>query len=260
MRACSIAQLQYRAAVETEPAHPQDEGTQGSQRQVGTGDSVYFTVRTVLAFTSTQQQHTSQSSSSTSHVNDAGTSKVREAQVAQVIHAKHVGTTPGPGTFQRVDHTGHEYREDQEGPQLHTLGNRTGDDGHGGSHEHHLEEEVGRTRVDGVTIESVLGRCAQHTGQIEGFDTVQEDAAAVHDGVTTHQVHDAANGKQRHVLGENFGGVFRTHQTGFQHGKTGSHPHYQCATHQKVKGVHGVLKFKNLIFHNATLRKWKRVL
>ncbi len=47
----------------------------------------------------------------------------------------------------RVDETGHDHGEGQEGPQLHALGNGTGDHPHAGGSEHDLEEEIGASRV-----------------------------------------------------------------------------------------------------------------
>jgi hypothetical protein len=216
---------------------------------------VDLAVRAVLAFTGAQQQHTGQGGGRAGHVHDAGTGEVGEAQITQVVHAEHVVAAPGPGAFHRVDETGHDHRERQEGPQLHTLCHGTGNDRHGGGDEHHLEEEVGRAGVNRAAVKTRFRGVRQHTGQIKGFNAVQEDAAAVHDRITADQVHQAGDGEQRHVLGENFGGVFSTHQAGFEHREARRHPHYQCATHQKIKGVDGVLKFKDLIFHVATLRE-----
>src|SRR5690606_23495924 len=101
MSVTDVAQFQYRTTVETEPAHPQDKGTQSGQRQVSTRDGTDFTVRAVFAFTGTQQNHTCQSSSRTRHVNDAGTGEVFEAHIAQRVQTEYRLTAPGPGTFHR---------------------------------------------------------------------------------------------------------------------------------------------------------------
>ena len=137
-----FAGFQYRTTVETEPAHPQDEGTQSGQRHVGAREGTDFTVGAVFAFTRAKQQYASQGRSGTCHVYDAGAGEVTEAKITEVVHTEHIGATPGPRAFQRVDKASHEDREYQERPQLHALGNRAGHDGHGGGHEHDLEEEV----------------------------------------------------------------------------------------------------------------------
>ena len=69
-------------------------------------------------------------------MNNTGTGEVQETQGIQATAA------PLPEALQRVDEAGHDDSEQQEGPQLHALGNGAGDDGHGRGHEHHLEEEV----------------------------------------------------------------------------------------------------------------------
>ena len=50
-------------------------------------------------------------------------------------------------------------------------------------------------------------------------------------------------------------GVLGADQAGFEHGEAGRHPHDQCATDQEVKRIHGVLQFKNLVFHYLTPAK-----
>ena len=56
-----IAESQNRTTVKSIPAHPQDEGTQGGQRNVGTWHRVNATIFTVLAFTGTKDDSTGQS-------------------------------------------------------------------------------------------------------------------------------------------------------------------------------------------------------
>src|SRR5690554_3523657 len=72
---------QNRATVEAEPAHPQDEGAQSGEGQVGAGNGTDLAVRAVFAFTGTQQEHTSQGRSCTSHVYDARAGKVTVAKI-----------------------------------------------------------------------------------------------------------------------------------------------------------------------------------
>src|SRR5690606_38520509 len=232
------------------------------QRQVGTRDSVDAAILAVLAFTCTKQDYASECRRSTGHVYDTGASKVAEAKVTQGVHAEHRVAAPGPAAFHRVDETGHDHCEGKERPQFHALGDRTGHDRHRGSNKHDLEEEVRGTGVDRATTETVFaGReVTQYGIRIHVRNTGQEYLAAVHDGVTAHQVHDAGSGIQCDVLGQNFGGVLGTHQTGFEHGKASCHPHDECTTDKEVERIHGVLKFINVVFHGETLRRKKNVL
>ncbi len=235
---------QLRTTVEAEPAQPQDEHTQSGQRQVGARDGVDLTVGAVLALTSAQQQHTGQSSGSTGHVNHTGTGEVEEASFVQEA------TAPLPEALDRVDEASHDHGEDQEREQLHALGNRTGNDGHGSRNEYDLEEEVRSNRVV---------RCIVATGEyvfngVLGTDQhaeAREDTAfraGVHDVVADQQIHGARRCVQGHVLGQNFSGVLGADQTGFEHGKTRRHPHHQSTADQKVECIKRVLDLYD-VFH-----------
>src|SRR5690606_33468435 len=175
-----------------------------------------------------QQQNTRQRCSSTRHVNDTGTSKVTEAEVAQIVQAEYIFTTPGPGTFHRIDKGSHHHGEGQECPQLHPLSHRAGYNRHSGCYEYHLEEEVRRTGVNGIAMETIftLSKLTQHRCCIHFGNTRQEITTTVHNLITTDQVHGAGNRKESNVFGKNFSGVFRTDQARFQHGETCRHPHY----------------------------------
>ena len=70
--------------------------------------------------------------------------------------------------------------------------------------------------------------------------------AAVHDGVTADEVHDARDGVQGDVLSQNLGGVLGANQTGFQHRETGGHPHNECAAHQEVEGVERIFQLGHI--------------
>ena len=240
---------QLRAAVEAEPAHPQDEGTQCSQRQIGTGDRIDLTVGAILALARTEYQDTCQSSSSACHVHDTGTGVIAEAGLGEEP------TAPAPVALDRVDEAGHDYCEGQEGKQLHALGNRTGDDRHGGRDEYHLEEEVRAVRIIGRIL--VTGsRRGQNICRIVFSADQQTEArqdaafaAGVHDVVTDQQIHNAGDGIERHVLGQDLGRVLGTNEARLEHGKARRHPHDQRAAQQKVKGIKRILDLYD-IFHN----------
>src|SRR5690606_19442327 len=100
-------------------------------------NGIDLTVGAVFALTRTEQEHTRPSGSGTGHVDDTGTGVAGVAQLAQPA------ATPAPGNLDRVDEAGHDHRKAEEGPQLHALGHRTGDDRHAGTGKDDLEEEVG---------------------------------------------------------------------------------------------------------------------
>src|SRR6056297_3127416 len=51
-----IGQLEFRTAIEAEPAQPENEGTQRGERHVGAGNRIDLTVRAVLALSGAKQQ------------------------------------------------------------------------------------------------------------------------------------------------------------------------------------------------------------
>ncbi|MNQ98641.1 hypothetical protein D3C85_1143450 [compost metagenome] len=128
---------QLGATVEAEPAHPEDQGAQGRERQVGAGDGMDLPLLAIFAATGAEQQHGGQGGGGTRQVDDAGAREVGEARLFQEAAA------PAPVALDGVDEAGHHHAEQQEGPELHPLGHRPRDDGGGGRHEDHLEEEVG---------------------------------------------------------------------------------------------------------------------
>jgi hypothetical protein len=87
-----------------------------------------------------EQQHAGQGRGGAAQVHDAGAGEVVEAEAVEEAAA------PLPVALHRIDETGHDHGEQQEGPQLHALGHGAGDDGHGGGDEDDLEEEVGHQR------------------------------------------------------------------------------------------------------------------
>ncbi len=220
------------AAVEAEPAHPQDQGAQGRQRQVGAGDGVDLALLAIFATTGAEQQHGGEGSGGARHVHDAGAREVGEARLFQEAAA------PGPEAFHGVDEAGHHHAEQQEGPELHALGHRPGDDGGGGRHEDHLEEEVG---VQGVAR---VVRLAAHQAA-KARQPAAGGVVHVHDVVTDQQEHDAGDGIEQDVLGQDLGGVLGADQAGLQHGEPGGHPHDQHAGDQQVEGVECIAQLAN---------------
>ncbi len=74
----------------------------------------------------------------------------------------------------------------------------------------------------------------------------------VHQLVAEQQVHHGGNGVKRHVLGEDFGGIFCSYQARLEHGEARCHPHNQRATKQEIKGIQRVSKIQ-YIFHCVIL-------
>src|SRR5690606_23868283 len=135
----NTTEFQGGTAVEAKPAEPENEGTQGSHGQVCTRDCVDLTLGAVFPCTRTQYQHASKRRNRTGKVHNARACIVA---VTQLIKAEHRLTTPRPASFHWIDESSHDDGKAEEGKELHALGHRAGDNGHGCCNKHHLEEEV----------------------------------------------------------------------------------------------------------------------
>ena len=92
--------------------------------------------------------------------------------------------------------------------------------GSGGGDEDDLEEKVRGAGVNRATVEAILGRCRKDLVQVERFDAGEEIAAAIHDGVAAGEIHETGYGVQRHILGQDLGGVLGADETGLEHRET----------------------------------------
>ena len=128
------------AAVETEPAEPQDEDAQRTQGEVmaqdGTGRAVLF----VLADAGAQDGRADAGADAADHVDRSGTGKVMEAQLAQPAAA------PDPVAGDGIDEGGDAERVDAVGDKFGPLRHGAGDDGGRGGTENRLEDKVGEER------------------------------------------------------------------------------------------------------------------
>src|SRR5690606_19847790 len=126
LRISDRADGELGSAVKTEPAHPEDEGAKRGERDGGTRHRVHTAALDVLAKTGSENDRAHQRSPAARRVHDGGAREIGEAHFAQPA------ATPLPGTLDRVDESGEEKREDHEGPELHTFGDRARYDRGGG--------------------------------------------------------------------------------------------------------------------------------
>ena len=119
-----------------------------------------------------------------------------------------------------------------------------------------VRESLSEIGVQGITVTEVkgFGRQKGHTELYRGAEYVVDflpkvkiDVAIADDQLdrVIEAITKAANtgkiGVEHDVLGEDFSGVFRPHQTGFEHGETGRHPHHQRTADEEVEGIESVL-------------------
>ncbi len=143
--------------------------------------------------------------------------------------------------------------EQEERPELHALGDGTGDDRHRGRDKHDLEEEVGQARVVSVAAtgddvgRGIVAGAKQAAAQCQNaLKHAALKVARIHDRVTAQHVHDAGDRIETDVLGQDLGRVLGPHQTGFEHREARRHPHDERAHDEKVKCIERVGQFSDL--------------
>ncbi len=241
---------QLGTAIEAEPTQPQDHGAQGGEGHVGTGYGHGLQAATgflhVFALARPQEQHPGQSGGGAGQMHHATAGEIQEARLVEDAAA------PFPVAFDGIDDAGHDHGEQQEGPQFHALGHGPGDDGHGRRHEHHLEEEIGEIGMTGFAsrIHHLAQAVIQPQEKAQGRNPGAV-ALAVHDVVTHEHEHDAGDGIQGNVLGQNLRHALGAHHARFEHGKARGHPHDQGAGHEQEERILGIDEFDECDFHGG---------
>ena len=164
---------------------------------------------------------------------------------------------PGPGADEGVGECREEEGEEEEGPHLHSLGQRAGDDGGCGGDEDHLEEPVGHRGVGGLLKDARGGRATlgieqgnlgggRAVGEGERADELAEVQAKqgevsahadVHEVVADGEVGEPGDGVEADVLHADHGGVLGAYGASLKHGESGAHPHDEGAPDQEGEGV-----------------------
>ena len=229
---------EHRAAVEPEPAEPQDEDAQGDQRDVGGRRGLDAAVFAELPAPRAYDDYARKRRPSPGRVHDGGTGEIAEAQLGEPASA------PRPGAHQRVDDAGQDGDEDEERPQLHALGESARDDGGGGRHERHLEEPERHTGVVGPEhgLRGLLvprqDREFIRRGPEQELDRAYP-AANVHEHevVADDVEHDPGDPVEADVLETNHRGVLGAHRTRFEHREARAHPHDEHTADQQKESV-----------------------
>ena len=175
---------------------------------------------------------------SADRVHDGGAREVVEPRLRQPAAA------PRPGADQRVQERAQQRGEDQEHPELHPLGEGSGNDGCGRGDEDHLEEPVGARRGVGVRRCPPPPRLPGEQRRLVVRGRVQAAQHAVppvdvgvHQVVADRVVRRPCDRVQAEVLQADDGGVLRGHGAGFEHREAGGHPHHQDGAAEGEVGV-----------------------
>ena len=162
----------------------------------------------------------------------------RPCEVGEACRCKRTAT-PAPGSLDRVDEARHDHGKGEESPKLHPFRNGAGNNGHGRGDENHLEEIIGASGVVGFTAgcQHFGGRIFRANAHAEAGNPRAFGDVSVHQSVAKEQVHDAGDGKKRHVFGEDFRRILGAHEARLKHGEARGHEHDQSTHYEKVKGV-----------------------
>ena len=134
-------QRQFTAAIETEPADPEQEDAEDRR-----GGIVGFDGAPVLAKAAKARpddDDRGECDPAPDAVHHGGPGKVHETHGFQPTRLRQVQTTPGPVAEQGIDQNADKSGDDEIAAEAHPLRHRAGDDGCRGTAERDLKEEEG---------------------------------------------------------------------------------------------------------------------
>ena len=240
---------QLGAAVEPEPAHPENKHAERHHGHVGWWSGLHAAVLAVLAPSRADDQGAGERRPAAGRVDDRRPGKILEA------HRVKPAAAPGPRADDRVDDRREHGDEQEERPEPHPLGQGAGDDGGGRGDEHHLEEPVRHRRLAGRDDcrAYLVGtfRAGQQLhfvgrGAIEQRERAEPAALLhpdIHDVVADEIEHQPGDGIEADILQADDRSVLGAHRARFEHGKAGAHPHYERAPYEERETVQDELRF-----------------
>ena len=213
------------AAVEAEPAEPQDEHAQSAQGQVVADDGAGVAVLVILADAGTQEGGADGGAHTAHHMDRGGTGEIMEAQLAQPAAA------PDPVAGDGIDESGDAEGVDAVGDELGALRHGAGDDGGSRGAEHGLEDQE---REQGHARGKHVGIVAQNKG-VEAAD--DGAGTAEHEAEAQNPVGGGTDAEVHQVFHQDVAGVLGTGEARLAHGETGLHKEDQGRAQQDPYGV-----------------------
>ncbi len=213
---------QLTAGVESEPSHPEDEHTEGSQGEVVTRNGTALAVLAVLAQTGTEGDGADECQHTTHTMHDGRTGKVVE-HITKGRHHERVGSivakptaAPSPMAFHGIDDERDESAIHQIHGELRAFSHRTAHDGGGGGTEDGLEnQETFRRQV--ALVEGEVAPVGQ-------ADESAQDVAAEHQAEADKEEQQGAEHEIDKVLHQDVCRVLTACETCLTQGKTWLHP------------------------------------
>jgi hypothetical protein len=231
---------EHRAAVEAEPAEPEQERADGGQRQVVAEDGSHAAVGVYLPRRGSEKDGHHQRAPAAHGVDEGRAGEVVEAQLLEEAAAPHPAARDG------VADADEERREDEEGAELHAAGHGARDDGRGGRGEHGLKEEVRVPSVPGVVVRGEVrldgGRVARVDGDEAAEGPEREEAvelARVHHVEPDEPVGQQADADDHRVLEEDVHRVLRAGQAALERGEPEVHDEHEAAGEHDPEVIEG---------------------
>ena len=213
------------AAVEAEPAEPENKHAKSAERQAVAGDRAGLAVLVILADAGPEDLRTHQSGHAANHMHGCGAREIMEAQLGEPAAA------PDPVAGDGIDECADDGAVDAVGDKLGALRHGAGNDGGGGGAEHGLENRVGPQRHREEAKEAVV----LLNEEVEAAD--QRAGAREHKAKTEKPENRGTDGKVHQVFHDDIAGVLGSCKSGLHHGETGLHKEHQCRTQQHPDGV-----------------------
>ena len=215
-----------RAAVEAEPAEPEDEHAQRAKGQGVARNRARLAVLAVLADARAEDRRADERRNAADHVHGGGAGKVMEA------HLRQPAAAPDPVAGDRIDDRGDHHGVDAVRGELGALRHRAGDDGRRRRAEDGLEDQ--RRPV-----------AARVREQIQAADELA--AAAKHDAKADQPEDRGAQAEVHQVFHDDVAGVLGAGEARLHHRKTGLHKeHQRCAQQDPARVQSG---FQNSQIH-----------
>ena len=207
------------AAIESEPAHPQDEHAKAGKSDGVTGDRIDAAILVVLANSWPKQRCTDQSADAADHVYTGGSGEVMEAELGEPAAA------PDPVSGDRIDQERDHNGIDAVGGEFRTFCHRAGDDRRRGRTEDGLEEEVDQRRI--ACIAGVIVSDEEIRRADDAADVFTEHEAEAQD-----PENDGAKCKVHEILHDDVACILCSREPSLHHRKSRLHEEYQDSPQQ----------------------------
>ena len=224
-------QCNGRAAVEAEPAEPQDKAAECAERQGVTRNRTSLAVLGVLTDTGTEDGCTDQSGNAADHMYRRGACEIMEAKLCEPAAA------PDPVTGNRVNDRRNNHRVNAVCREFSALCHRTGNDGRGSCTEYGLEDQS--RPVVALTDNAVR----------EEIKAAEERACRTeHDAEAKDPEDRRAEREVHQVLHNDVAGILCSGEAGLNHCEAGLHEEYQRRRNKRPAYVHRRSKFHDIHF------------